>query len=118
MKRERQITTVLLVFPNINRTFTYEFPYVPGIARDEEAMRTFYEQEAPTFFALYGYGPMDVEIQLDFVQVSRYKACYQETLWHSFFREGGKTWHGRFNHFIISLIEFRYREDVRRLKAA
>ena len=117
---DREITTIKLVFPNIGREFVYEFPYVHGINREEEAMRTFYEQEADTYFALYGYAPMDVHIELDFVEIGFYRACYQETLWHSFFREGGESWHGRFSHFSLSLIEFRYREDERnqQLKAA
>ena len=111
-------TTVLLVFPNINVTCTYEYPYDTNRGREEESMRAFYEQEAPTLFALYGYGPMDVHVQRNGVEVARYRACYQETLWQSFFNEGGEPWHGRFQHFVLSLIEYRYREDVRRLARA
>ena len=50
---------------------------------------------------------------LDGIEVGAYRACYQETLWHSFFCEGGASWHGRFGHFSISLISFRHREDER-----
>lgn len=105
------ITTVILSFPKIEREFVYEFPYDLSRDREHEAYRTFYEQEADTLFALYGYAPMDVIIQKDFREVARYRSCYQETLWHSFFREGGQSWHGRFQHFTLSLIEFRWRED-------
>ena len=107
-------TTIKLVFPNICKEFVYEFPHIIGVNREEEAFRTFYEQEAGELFALYGYAPMDVVIESDNVEVGRYKACYQETLWHSFFCEGGETWHGRFGHFSISLIEYRNREDERK----
>lgn len=112
------LTTIILSFPNIEREFVYEFPYDPERQREEEAYRTFYEQEADLYFALYGYGPMDVIIQRDSREVARYRSCYQETLWHSFFREGGESWHGRFSNFVTSLIEFRWREDERNNKAA
>lgn len=104
-------TIVKLLFPNIGREFSYEFPYDLSRNREQEAYKAFYKQEAPTLFALYGYAPMDVSIQTDGMEVARYRSCYQETLWHSFFCEGGEPWHGRFPHFTISLIEFRYRED-------
>ena len=107
------ITTVILSFPKIEREFVYEFPYDLSRDREHEAYRKFYEQEADTLFALYGYAPMDVIIQKDFREVACYRSCYQETLWHSFFREGGQSWHGRFQHFTLSLIEFRWREDER-----
>lgn len=100
----RSLTTVILQFPKICKEFVYEFPY--DLSRDRE-------QEADTLFALYGYAPMDVIIQADGVEVARYRSCYQETLWHSFFREGGESWHGRFPRFTLSLIEFRWREDER-----
>ena len=105
--------TVVLTFPNIDKKFYFYYRHRMNVDRVEQAMRTFYEQEAPTLFALYGYAPMDVEVLHDDVEVASYHACYQETLWHSFFCEGGDTWHGRFSHFTISLIEFRYREDNR-----
>lgn len=115
-------TTVKLAFPNIGREFVYEFPYDLDRNREHEAMRAFYEQEAPLYFALYGYAPMDVHIETDDVETASYRACYQETLWHSFFSEGGESWHGRFTHFTFSLIELRHREDERNnvelLKAA
>ena len=106
-------TTVKLAFPNIGREFVYEFPYDLDRNREHEAFRAFYEQEAPVLFALYGYAPMDVKILVDGIETGAYRACYQETLWHSFFCEGGESWHGRFGHFSISLISFRYREDER-----
>ncbi len=109
----RSITTVILSFPKIEREFTYEFPYDLSRDREQEAYQTFYVQEADRLFALYGYAPMDVIIQADFREVARYRSCYQETLWHSFFREGGESWHGRFQQFTLSLIEFRWREDER-----
>ena len=109
----RSLTTVILQFPNICKEFVYEFPYDLSRDREQEAYRTFYEQEADTLFALYGYAPMDVIIQRDFREVARYRSCYQETLWHSFFKEGGESWHGRFQQFTLSLIEFRWREDER-----
>lgn len=108
---KKSTTTVRLTFPNICKEFTYEFPYDIERNREEEAYHTFYEQEAPTLFALYGYGPMDVVIMADDMEVGRYRSCYQETLWHSFFCEGGDTWHGRFSRFTLSLIEWRHHED-------
>lgn len=108
-----KITTVRLYFPNIEREFVYSFPYDLECDREQDAYRTFYEQEAPMLFALYGYAPMNVTIKRDDEEVARYHSCYQETLWHSFFREGGESWHGRFPHFTLSLIEFRWREDER-----
>ncbi len=106
-------TTIKLVLPNIGREFAYDYPYDLDKNREEEAFKAFYEQEAPTLFALYGYAPMDVKILVDGIEVGAYRACYQETLWHSFFCEGGASWHGRFGHFSISLISFRHREDER-----
>lgn len=114
-------TTVKLAFPNIGREFVYDFPYDLDRNREEEAMRKFYEQEAPLYFALYGYAPMDVKILVDGIETGAYRACYQETLWHSFFKEGGGSWFGRFSPFSTSLIMFRHREDERSnelLKAA
>lgn len=111
--------TVRLYFPNICKEFVYEFPFDLSRDREQEAYRKFYEDEAPTLFALYGYAPMDVSIQTDDdVEVANYRSCYQEALWQSFFREGGESWHGRFPRFAISLIEFRYREDNRNMKIA
>lgn len=105
--------TVVLKFPNIEKEFNFFYPHRMGTNRVEQAMRTFYEQEAPLYFALYGYAPMDVSVLLDGREVASYKACYQETLWHVYFCEGGDPWHGRFSHFELSLIEYRHREDNR-----
>jgi len=103
--------TVVLTFPNIDKEFSFFYPHRMDVNRVEQAMRTWYEQEADTYFALYGYGPMDVSVLLDGREVASYKACYQETLWHSFFCEGGESWHGRFSHFELSLIECRRRNE-------
>ena len=103
--------TVVLTFPNIDKKFSFFYPHRMDVNRVEQAMRTWYEQEADTYFALYGYGPMDVSVLLDGNEVASYKACYQETLWHSFFCEGGESWHGRFSHFELSLIECRRRNE-------
>lgn len=111
-------TEVRLHFPNINRTFVYSYPHDFEQERVEQAMRQFYQEQAPILFALYGYGPMDVSVKNDGVEVTRYKSCYQETLWNSFFNEGGDTWRGRFHNFEISLISYRYNDDVKQLKAA
>ena len=114
-------TTVKLAFPNIGREFVYKFPYDLDRNREHEAFKAFYEQEAPLYFALYGYAPMDVHIIVDGVETGFYRACYQETLWHVFFSEGGDPWFGRFNPFSISLIELRSHNDKRNnelLKAA
>ena len=118
LMKNHLLTTILLVFPNIGLTCTYEFPYDLDRNREEEAMRAFYEQEAERWFALYGYAPMDVHIQTDGIETGAYRACYQEVLWESFFKEGGEPWHGRFNNFSLSLIERRYREDNCGRKAA
>lgn len=107
-------TTVALVLPNIGREFTYEYDYDLEQNRTEQAMRQWYDEQADTLFALYGYGPMDVTVRVDGEVVSSERLCYQETLWHSFFREGGEPWHGRFQHFTTTLYSFRYREDQRR----
>lgn len=104
-------TTIKLVLPNIGREFSYDYPYDLDKNREQEAFKAFYEQEAPTLFALYGYAPMDVEVLLEGIDVASYHACYQETLWHSFFCEGGESWHGRFGQFELSLIECRSRND-------
>lgn len=106
-------TTVVLSFPNIGKNFSYNYTYEHDRNREEEAFRTFYEQEAERLFALYGYASMDVSIQRDDREIACYHACYQETLWHSFFREGGEPWFGRFSRFTLSLIELRWREDGR-----
>ena len=106
-------TTVALVLPNIGREFTYEYDYDLEQNRTEQAMRQWYDEQADTLFALYGYGPMDVTVRVDGEVVSSQKLCYQETLWHSFFCEGGEPWHGRFQHFTTTLYSFRYREDER-----
>ena len=106
-------TIVTLMFPNIGREFRYEYDYNPGQNRVEQAMRQWYDEQAGELFALYGYGPMDVRVCVDDREVSFERSCYQETLWHSFFREGGEPWFGRFSHFSISLFSFRYREDER-----
>lgn len=103
--------TVVLKFPNIEKEFSFFYPHRMNINRVEQAMRTFYEQEAPLYFALYGYGPMDVSVLNDGSEVASYKACYQETMWHSFFSEGGDPWHGRFCYFELSLMECRERHD-------
>ena len=103
--------TVVLKFPNIEKEFSFFYPHRMNINRVEQAMRTFYEQEAPTLFALYGYGPMDVSALLDGREVFSYKSCYQETMWHAFFCEGGDPWHGRFCYFDLSLMECRESHD-------
>lgn len=110
-KRDYLTETVSLYFPNIDKVFYYNYRHRMNMNRVEQAMRTFYETEAPTLFALYGYAPMDVEVLLNGIDVASYHACYQETLWHSFFREGGESWHGLFGQFELSLIEFRHRND-------
>jgi hypothetical protein len=91
--------------------FQFLIVYVVGWFPDH--LRQFYEQEAPVLFALYGYAPMDVTVETDGEETWQVAACYQETLWHSFFREGGEPWHGRIQPFITSLISFRWREDER-----
>ena len=104
--------TVRLYFPNIHKKF--EYCYEHDMERDfvQDAMRQWYDQEADLYFALYGYGPMDVSVRCDDEQPHwAIKACYQETLWHSFFREGGESWRGRFSHFELSLIECRRRNE-------
>lgn len=106
-------TAVTLVFPNIEREFHYEYDYDLEQNRTEQAMRQWYDEHADELFALYGYGPMDVTVKVDDEVVSHERLCYQETLWHSFFREGGETWHGRFSHFTTTLYSFRYCEDQR-----
>jgi len=111
-------TTIRLAFPNIGREFVYMFPYDLDRNREEEAFRAFYEQEAPLYFALYGYAPMDVHIAVDGVETGSYRACYQETLWHVFFRESDDPWFKRFGPFSISLIEFRHRKEQRELSKA
>lgn len=106
-----QSTTVLLVFPNIERTFTYEFPYDPTKDRVEEACRAFYEKEAGLYFALYGYGPMDIKVLKDDRETWSICACYQESLWHVFFKESDNPWFGRFSRFATSLINYRHRYE-------
>lgn len=86
--------------------------------RIEPSLRQFYEQEAPELFALYGYTPMDVSVAVGGEETWQVAACYQETLWNSFFREGGESWHGRIQPFITSLISLRWREDERNMKIA
>lgn len=103
--------TVVLSFPNIEKEFSFFYTHRINVNRVEQAMRTFYEQEAPTLFALYGYGPMDVSVLVDGSEVASYKACYQESMWHSFFSEGGDPWHGRFGYFELSLMECRSRHE-------
>ena len=106
--------TVRLYFPNIHKKF--EYCYEHDMERDfvQDAMRQWYDQEADLYFALYGYGPMDVSVRCDDEQPHwAIKACYQETLWHSFFSEGGESWHGKFSRFTDTLMEWRYREDNR-----
>ena len=106
-------TIVKLNFPRINREFTYEYEHDMEQERVEPSLRQFYEQEAPELFALYGYAPMDVSVEVDGEETWQVAACYQETLWHSFFCEGGESWHGRIDRFVTSLISFRWREDER-----
>lgn len=106
-------TIVKLSFPRIEREFTYEYEHDMEQDRIEPSLRRFYEQEAPELFALYGYTPMDVSVETDGEETLQVAACYQETLWHSFFCEGGEPWNGRIQPFITSLISFRWREDER-----
>ena len=104
--------TVRLYFPNIHKKFEYCYEHVMGRDYVQEAMRQWYDQEAGLLFALYGYGPMDVSVRCDNEQPHwAIKACYQETLFSSFFREGGVSWHGRFSRFTDTLMELRYRDD-------
>lgn len=114
----QKTTTIKLFFPDINREFVYTYPHSFEADRECEAMEQWYREEAPTLFALYGYGPMDVTIYSRGMQVGFYRGCYQETLFNSFFNEGGDPWHGRFWHFACSLIELRYNKDQEKLKAA
>lgn len=110
-------TTVRLTFPNIDKTFEYSFDHDdPNVDCVEKAMRLWYDQQADLYFALYPYGPMDVSVMTDGREVASMRMCYQETLWHSFFREGGESWHGRFSHFSVSLILYRSREEQRELQ--
>lgn len=117
-ERVYETETVELYFPNIDKVFYYNYRHRINVNRVEQAMRTWYETEAAMLFALYGYGPMDVEVKIDGLEVASYKGCYQETLWHSFFREGGEPWHGRFGHFELSLIEVRTAHDREELRKA
>lgn len=110
-KFRSKVEKVRLYFPNIDKEFVYCYPHDMEQNRVEQTMRQWYDEQADLFFALYGYGPMDVSVTLDGNEVASYKACYQETLWHSFFREGGESWHGRFSHFELSLIECRRRNE-------
>ena len=110
-ERDYVTETVVLYFPNIDKVFYYNYRHRMNVNRVEQAMRTWYETEADTYFALYGYGPMDVEVKVDGVDVASWKSCYQETLWHSFFKEGGESWHGRFSRFELSLMECRRRNE-------
>ena len=114
-------TTVRLSFPNIDKEFEYSYNLDdPNTDCVEKAMRQWYDEWAGLYFALYPYGPMDVHVLTDGRETASMSLCYQETLWHSFFREGGESWHGRFSHFSVSLILYRSREEQRnqQLKAA
>lgn len=104
-------TIVKLSFPRIEREFTYEYEHDMEQDRIEPSLRQFYEQEAPVLFALYGYTPMNVSVEVDGEETWQVAACYQETLWHSFFCEGGESWHGRIGPFVTSLISHRWRQD-------
>lgn len=107
----KQKTTVKLYFPRIEREFVYEYEYDPEGERLTQALATFYEQEAPELFALYGYAPMDISVMDDGEEVWQVRACYEEYLWHVFFAEGGEPWHGRIQHFVSSLNGVRWRRD-------
>ena len=117
-KFRSKVEKVRLYIRNIDKEFAYCYPHDMEQNRVEQAMRQWYDEQADLFFALYGYGPMDVSVTLDGSEVASYKACYQETLWHSFFREGGESWHGKFSRFTDTLMEWRYREDNRGLSKA
>lgn len=110
---------VRLYFPNTLRAFLYSYD-VANMEDDyvHSAMWTFDSEQADTVFGLYGYAPMDVSVIVNGETVSSFKACYQKTLWHVFFREHGGPWHGRFQHFLLSLIEHRYRMEHKAVKAA
>lgn len=121
MKGNERQEIVRLYFPNIDRTFDYTYPHDLNCSRLRPAMQEFYDKEADELFALYGYAPIDISVLIDGIETWSIKACYQETLWHSFFREGGDSWSGSFSRFTDSLMEFRWRDDKRnsqQLKAA
>lgn len=114
---------VILTFPTIDKQVVYGFSSTMptnGVDRDvtQLAMREFFEHYALLWFALYGYAPMNVSVTIDGKDVASYAACYQETLWHEFFAEGGRPWFGRFQCFVFSLIEHRNRMDNNKRKAA
>ena len=112
MKQTISKTEVRMYFPNIDKQFIYTYPFEWERNRVEEAMREFLDKEAPTLFALYGYGPMDISVRVDEREPHwAIKACYQERLWQVYFREGGEPWHGRFGHFTTSLMQIRFSED-------
>jgi len=103
---------VRLYFPTINKEFVYRYAHDMERDRREDAYRTFWEQEAPRLFALYGYAPMDVSFEVDGHQVAASKECYQESLWSVFFDEKQQDpWHGRMANFSISLYLYRCQQD-------
>lgn len=109
-------TTVRIVLPTRGREYTYTYPYDLSQNREEQAMRTFYEQECPNLFALAGrYCPLDVHVSVDYEEVSMSRLCYCEGLWSIFFEQDERhdPWHKRYSHFSISLYEYRYREEQR-----
>ena len=104
---------VQLSFPNIDKVFPYTYASDMERSHAREAMREWYEEYADKLFALYPYGPMNVSVSVDGHETWFVKACYQETLWHAFFREGGDPWCGRFPQFVTALMQFRSREERR-----
>lgn len=118
MEKTRTVE-VRLYFPNTLRDFHYTYD-VANMEDDyvHSAMWQFDSEQADTVFGLYGYAPMDVSVIVNGEEVSTFKLCYQETLWHVFFREHGGPWHGRFQYFLLTLIERRYAEEHKAAKAA
>ena len=104
---------VHLNFPTIDRTFVYHYNEKHDLNENivESSYRDFYEHEAPTLFALYGYAPMDVVVKSAERELFNWKSCYHETLWEVFFDEGGEPWRGDFSRFDTALMGYRYIMD-------
>lgn len=118
MKTIKQ-TKVRLFFPNTGHEYIYTYPHDMEHNRMEESVRQWYEEHAHEQFALYGYGPMDIDVWNDNEHTAGAKVCYQETYYACYYNEQyDDPWFGRWWHFYLSLGEYRYRMDQEQLKQA
>ena len=103
---------VRLFFPNTGHEYVYMYgdsaePRMP------EAVRSWYKEFANEQFALYGYGPMDVQVYEDGKWTSGYNLCYMESLFACFYNERYlDPWNGDFVKFLITLSEKRCKHEL------